>query len=195
MLLYLIKGSDMKVCTKCKIEKEETEFSKHKKNKRDGLDTHCKACKSEYKRANRDSIARWQSEYNKANRDKKNAWQRDKIKTDPIFRLTKNLRIRTNKSLRRNSKSAHTTELIGCTVEEFRAHIESLFTEGMTWDNYGRNGWHLDHIKPCSAFNLNDPEEQRQCYHWSNQQPLWAKDNLSKGDKWDHSEEKPNELV
>jgi hypothetical protein len=54
----------------------------------------------------------------------------------------------------------------------------------MTWDNYGKYGWHLDHIKPCSSFNLKDPEQQLQCFHWSNQQPLWAKDNLSKGAKW-----------
>lgn len=54
----------------------------------------------------------------------------------------------------------------------------------MTWENQGKNGWEIDHIRPCSSFNLEDPEEQRKCFNYKNLQPLWAKDNMIKGDRW-----------
>lgn len=53
----------------------------------------------------------------------------------------------------------------------------------MSWDNYGYRGWHIDHIKPCASFDLTDPNQREQCFHFSNLQPMWAKDNLSKGAK------------
>jgi hypothetical protein len=80
-------------------------------------------------------------------------------------------------------KNIKTHELLGCTVTELRQHLEDQFTNGMDWDNYGRNGWHIDHIRPCASFDLSDPDQQRQCFHYTNLQPLWAADNLSKGSK------------
>jgi hypothetical protein len=53
----------------------------------------------------------------------------------------------------------------------------------MSWDNYGFRGWHIDHKKPCALFDLSLPEQQRECFHFSNLQPLWAADNLAKGVK------------
>lgn len=78
-------------------------------------------------------------------------------------------------------KGTSSEELLGCTVEEARKHLESLFLEGMNWDNNTKRGWHIDHIIPCSAFNLEDLEEQKKCFHFLNLQPLWATDNESKG--------------
>ena len=72
--------------------------------------------------------------------------------------------------------------LIGCSLEYFIAYLESKFQDGMTLDNYGE--WHIDHIRPCASFDLTDPDQQRQCFHYTNLQPLWAKDNLLKGDKF-----------
>lgn len=88
-------------------------------------------------------------------------------------------------------KTQHTEDLLGCTIEECKTYLESLFKEGMSWNNYGYRGWHIDHIIPCSAFDLTKIEEQRKCFHYTNLQPLWAKDNLSKGDKltWSKSNE------
>ena len=80
-------------------------------------------------------------------------------------------------------KSERTMVLIGCSVDEFREHIESQFQDGMTWDNHGVNGWHIDHVVPCAAFDLTDQEQQRVCFHFTNLQPLWAIDNLRKKDK------------
>ena len=60
-------------------------------------------------------------------------------------------------------------------------HLEAQFKPGMTWDNYGLKGWHVDHIRPCASFDLRDPEQQRRCFHYTNLQPLWAEENLKKG--------------
>jgi hypothetical protein len=73
-------------------------------------------------------------------------------------------------------------ELLGCTIDFFKNHLESKFVEGMSWQNYGK-GWHIDHIIPCVSFDLSKPEEQRKCFHFSNLQPLWAVDNIRKGTK------------
>jgi len=70
--------------------------------------------------------------------------------------------------------------LIGCSALELRRHIETLWLDGMSWDNYGLHGWHVDHIIPCAVFELADPVEQKQCFHHTNLQPLWAEDNLAK---------------
>lgn len=91
---------------------------------------------------------------------------------------------------RKNSKKAYTVmELIGCTISELKNHLESTFQDGMTWDNYGE--WHIDHIKPCSSFNLENVEEQKKCFHYTNLQALWAIDNRKKSDKldWVNNEE------
>ena len=83
------------------------------------------------------------------------------------------------------SKASRTHDVIGCTVAELSQHLQIQFTDGMTWDNYGRNGWHVDHVRPCASFDLTDPDQQRQCFHYTNLQPLWAVDNIRKGSKWD----------
>lgn len=79
---------------------------------------------------------------------------------------------------RENSSLAY----LGCDRAFFKRHIESQFTEGMTWENYGRgrDKWVIDHIKPCCSFDLTKEEEQRVCFNWSNLRPLWTLDNISK---------------
>lgn len=66
----------------------------------------------------------------------------------------------------------------------FKVYLESLFQPGMVWENYGNDGWHIDHVRPLSSFDLLDPVQFSQACHYTNLQPLWAKDNLSKGNKW-----------
>jgi hypothetical protein len=79
------------------------------------------------------------------------------------------------KQLSLGKKPASTFKWIGCSPEELKAHLESLFTEGMTWENYGE--WHVDHIRPVCSFTA---EEWEQVNHYTNLQPLWAEDNYSK---------------
>ena len=61
--------------------------------------------------------------------------------------------------------------------------VMKKFVSGMSWENYGK--WHIDHIKPCASFNLLEEDEQKKCFHYTNLQPLWAKDNLKKGGKYE----------
>jgi hypothetical protein len=100
------------------------------------------------------------------------------------YRMLCNLRNRLRLALMSNSKFGKTTELIGCSISKLKNYIEKKFTKGMTWNNYGRNGWHIDHIKPCVKFDLSKKAEQKRCFHYTNLQPLWAVDNIIKGSKY-----------
>jgi hypothetical protein len=101
------------------------------------------------------------------------------------YRITQNLRTRLiavikNKDAKKSNK---TMTLLGCSLEFFKKYIENQFKKGMTWENHSKYGWHLDHIKPCSSFDLTDSEQQKICFHYTNFQPLWWRDNLIKGSK------------
>lgn len=122
---------------------------------------------------------RWQKE----NRKEITARLRQKRKDDPIYGLMLTLRTRLSDYFRGPGKSETARELVGCSLEELKKYLESKFLPGMTWQNRGFYGWHIDHIKPMSSFDLLDPEQQKKCFNYTNLQPLWAFDNLSKGDK------------
>jgi hypothetical protein len=81
-----------------------------------------------------------------------------------------------------NRNKTHTFEYVGCNLQELREHLEKQFWEGMTWDNQVE--WHIDHIRPCASFDLSIEDERHKCFHYTNLQPLWAHDNLSKGSKY-----------
>ena len=78
-------------------------------------------------------------------------------------------------------KADKTMKLVGCTPTFLKEYLEAKFKDGITWDNYGE--WHVDHIIPCASFDLTKEEEQKKCFHYTNLQPLWAEENLSKGAK------------
>jgi hypothetical protein len=113
------------------------------------------------------------------------AYQVARRQSDPQYRLRCALAGRVSTALRKQygQKAAKTMALVGCTIPELMAHLEAQFLPGMTWDNHSLDGWHVDHIRPCASFDLTDPEQQRECFHYTNLQPLWAFDNISKGDK------------
>ena len=116
-------------------------------------------------------------------RDKHKQYFIDKYHNDIQRKLSSCLRSRLNRALKNNSKRGSAVRDLGCTIEELKKHLESKFKPGMSWDNWTRNGWHIDHVKPLSKFDLNDREQLKKACHYSNLQPLWAKDNLSKGIK------------
>lgn len=101
------------------------------------------------------------------------------------YRIINNLRSRMYIALshRMATKSDKTINLLGCSIGTLINHIESMFSPGMTWDNKGRNGWDIDHIIPCSSFDLSNPEQQKICFHYTNLQPLWHIDNIKKGSR------------
>jgi hypothetical protein len=150
---------------------------------------HCRMCRKAsfeaWRRQNPERMSAYVRESQKKrwhhDKDIMLAKRRQRVADNPGFRARINLSARIRAAFDGRAKTAATMALIGCSIEELRLHIESLWLPGMSWDNYGLYGWHIDHIKPCAAFDLLDPEQQRQCFHYTNLQPLWAEDNLRKG--------------
>ena len=98
-------------------------------------------------------------------------------------RLSSVIRARILGAVKHGYKSASTENLLGTNVANLKLYLEEKFKKGMTWENYGFRTWHIDHIIPLASFNLEDPEEQRKAFHYTNLQPLWAHENIRKRDK------------
>ncbi len=114
-----------------------------------------------------------------------NEWRARRKLTDPAFAIMERLRRRITKAISDRGtgrKMKTTAELIGCTIPELMAHIESKFKPGMTWEN--RDFWHVDHVRPIKAFNLTKLKDQKACFNWKNLQPLWAEENFRKHAKF-----------
>ncbi len=109
-------------------------------------------------------------------------YARERRKTNPSFKILDTLRKRMLNALKGKNKSASTMNLLGVkNIEIVWQRLESLFQDGMTRENHGM--WHIDHITPCTAFDLTDSEQQKKCFHYTNLQPLWAIDNMRKYNK------------
>jgi hypothetical protein len=204
-----------KLCSVCKIEKPISEFmfTKNKDLKKIGYRKKCIFCHRQIKREiskkhyrqnlnkehdrnkkydleHKEERKQYRKLYYSKNSTKlkksNNQCQVVRRKKDPTFRLRCNLSIRIVDALKGKCKSKRTIELVGCTINELKTHLENKFTEGMTWQNYGKGGWDVDHIIPCAIFELSDPIEQQQCFHYTNLQPLWHLDNMTKSDTITH---------
>jgi hypothetical protein len=174
-----------KQCRRCLIQKSLTEFPKS--------GTWCRECKRVYnlnwRVANRGRIRGYDAKYAASNREKVRVRRRKVIrkymnkrrKLDLNFRLAGALRSRLWSAIRNNSRKGSAVRDLGCSIPELRVYLESKFTAGMTWENYGE--WHIDHIKPLISFNLIDYAQLAEACHYTNLQPLWAKDNMAKGCK------------
>lgn len=161
---------------------------------------------AEYKLKNADKIREWcrinahryKNRYSKSRRDwyyknketilsKQKAMrpilrekERERVRTDIQFKLRKRLRIRLRDALKENYGSGSAVRDLGCSIPEFKKYIESLFIKGMSWENWCHSGWHIDHKKPLHTFDLTDRSQFLMAAHYTNLQPLWAKDNYSK---------------
>ena len=143
-----------------------------------------KAAAAAWNSANRARRSATEKAWREANPAKAKALKqraRDKAKNDPYQRLVASLRARLKELIRKGrmaQKSQRFRSLIGCSDAELRHHIEKQFLPGMSWDN--RPEWHVDHIRPIYTFDLNDSDQQRVCFHFTNLRPLWAAQNLKR---------------
>jgi hypothetical protein len=199
----------LKTCTRCGVEKSVEEFYRNNKNK-ELYRGQCKKCMDEksrlYNSINSEKIKIKNKEHRAKNSEKikqrrkiyldknpdlfkkwveKNKEHRrnyiNKYNSNPINKFKNALRARINGIMNKKYKNPRTLELVGCDYVFLMEYIEKKFTEGMTWENYGYSGWHIDHIIPlCTA---KTEEELKKLYHYTNLQPLWAKDNLTKSKK------------
>lgn len=125
----------------------------------------------------------WKRDYEKT--PKHRAWQRKhekwRMRNDVDYRIRKQLQVQLHYALncQHASKSNLTLKLLGCSVTELKAHLETQFKRGMAWCNYGQ--WEIDHKRPCASFDLKKKSQQKKCFHFSNLQPLWRTENRSKG--------------
>jgi hypothetical protein len=154
------------------------------------------ACRK-YREENPEKFREAERKYREKNREryreKKRDYQRKRLNNDPLYKAIHNCRSRRRDVLKRLKtdiaegkafrSSKNFTRLLGCPPSVFKAHMESQFTEGMTWENHGE--WHYDHIRPLASFDHTDPLWEEQAWHYTNIRPLWAEDNFSKGSEWE----------
>ena len=111
-------------------------------------------------------------------------YRKHRYRIDPVFKVKILYRSRLHDALKTQlaSKNTKSCEICGCAWDELKSYIENQFRPGMTWDNHGE--WHIDHIRPCCSFNLADEQQLKECFHYTNLQPLWAEENLLKSGNW-----------
>jgi hypothetical protein len=147
--------------------------------------TSLKQKKATYHKANKDKNIQRVNEWRKQNIDKARQYNKkykSKTKLTRNEKIKHRLRTRINTALKGRLRIGSPIEELGCSMEQFKKHIEDKFQLGMTWENYGRTGWHIDHILPLAAFDLEDPVQFKEACHYTNLQPLWAVDNIKKSD-------------
>ena len=107
---------------------------------------------------------------------------KERSKIDIEFKIMKILRSRFHQAIKHTKKYDSILKLIGCSLNDLKQHLEEQFKPEMSWSNYGKI-WEIDHIIPCSSFDLTKLEEQQKCFHYTNTQPLFVSENRSKKDK------------
>jgi len=137
----------------------------------------------------KDVKSQYDRQYKLDNRERTLEYVRNKKKEDPQFKLQITLRNRLLRALKGGYKSGSAVRDLGCTIPELKAHLESQFLQGMSWDNYGLFGWHIDHKIPLAFFDLTDREQFLRAVHYTNLQPMWAGENIKKSNKIQQYEE------
>lgn len=164
-----------KICSKCEETRPLAEFTKRRRSP-DGLNNVCKACKPKYTKEDKIKI---------------NKRERQRYETDILYKLSKIIRSQNNRIFNETKleKTKRSFKNLGCTIVEFKKHMESQFVEGMSWENHGHDNdnikrWHSDHIIPVSYFIKNSDDPFR-ANNYRNQRPMWGKENMSKSDTLD----------
>lgn len=175
----------MKICSKCKQKKELKDFHKQKGGKF-GLNSKCKICKGEeglkWYKNNLQKAKCQNQQWLLNNKEKYNEHHKKRYKEDILFKLKKNIRTslwQHLKSKKQYVKQKSSIILLGCSLEEYKQHLENQFKIGMNWGNHG-SIWEIDHITPCDSFDLTQLEEQQKCFHYTNLQPLFKTTEIAK---------------
>ena len=166
-------------------EKNKEKIKKYREKNKEKISEYFKKYYQKNKEARKKYIKKWRKKNKKAVSKYVNEWQRQKRKNDINYKIKTNLRRRINEVLTRNKNTKRTIEFLDCSISQLWDFLESKFQPGMSKENYGVYGWHIDHKIPCAAFDLRCPVQQLACFHYSNLQPLWAKDNIKKGAKYE----------
>lgn len=167
------KNNDTKICHQCIIEYDKNEFI-------------CDKTLNEFMRCL--TCRNKERQFYEKNKCIHNIEKKKCKSCDTEGYLISLLRRRLNSSIKNydKKKEQKTLEYLGCDLKTFREYFEKLFTNGMSWDKMGKE-IHIDHRKPCASFNLSSEEEKIKCFHYTNLQPLWSSDNLSKSDKFNET--------
>lgn len=164
-----------KICSSCNEELPLVDFTIQKTG-RFGVNNTCKIC----------SNLKW-NEYQKRT-DQNNTYNKHRKATDPQFKLKSLIRGRFLDAVKRHTRGGKVNKkhsaltILGCGIEEYKLFLENKFKPDMTWENHGKL-WEIDHIIPCSKFDLTNLEQQKQCFNYLNTQPLYKSENRSKGDR------------
>ena len=147
-----------------------------------------RAYKAEWDRKNREPISEYNKAYHSKHKDSANAKTRDRYASDLHMKFYQVVRNAYHRVTGKRLGDKKVTDPLGCTLEEYKEYLESKFQEGMTWENHKKDGWHIDHILPLRESDISE-EEKLKRLHYTNTQPLWAKDNISKGNKTVYNQE------
>lgn len=190
-----------KICSKCKIDKSIDDFNK-RKDRKSGILSKCKECCKKYRDSlDKVEVKKYRQKYKKDNKvnateyhkiywampeniKKRSDYYKTRRKTDSLFKLKGNIKSLIFMSFKNKftKKSKKTIEILGCTFEEFKIHLEKQFDDKMNWNNQGTY-WQLDHIKPISL--ASDEQELIKLNHYTNFQPLYWVDNQKKSNTYD----------
>ena len=205
-----------KKCRKCGQIKKRCDFSPAKHHS-DGLKSHCKKCcylsatekdkirikewciknkeiikekRKIYYQNNKTRFIEMNNKWRKENPEKsKKSWNKQNAQRYSTVkgRLIRTIGSRLYHNLLGIKNRQRYEDLVGYNINQLKQHLENLFKDGMSWENYG-NGhgkWSIDHIRPLKSFDLTQNEERKKCFHYSNLQPMWSPENSSKSDDWD----------
>jgi hypothetical protein len=142
--------------------------------------------KKQHYQDHKEEKKQYRRQYSQAHKEERRQYDNKKYKTDTTFRLRRIISRVISKSIKNNKNGYHWEDLVGYTLDDLKQHLEKQFRDGMSWDNYGYDGWHVDHKKPVSWFNFTsyEDEEFKQCWALENLQPKWAEDNMVKGNRY-----------
>lgn len=166
------------------IDKRKAELAQWKRENKDKVSEYCKR----WSEKNKEYVLKKSREWYRENKDKALEYRREYTKSreasDPVFRLRRRVSCLIKNSMKFScgKGGAKTVEILGCTIEDFKSHLERQFQPGMTWENHGE--WHIDHIIPASSATTED--ELLALNHYTNLRPLWASENIAKGAKLDY---------